>query len=228
MVRFYLSYLPEAIRLLFSGWSRWATAIGIALTLFSGINQPVGKLIADTYSGFSPLFALIPVGILVAYGLLHANYVRFQALRNRLDAVEQQAHFRAQDTRVGISNRDTLVGSIAEVVATAKALLISRRVLSRVGTISPYIVNTEEMQEEQQACDAFSTAKQSLDREKLVAGFPFREPVEDFTICILKQFEETRDFAPEDGAGLMDITLAAEDTVRRIDAIASGSELNAQ
>ena len=109
-------------------------------------------------------------------------------------------------------------------VAFLSQLLIRKREVNQSKEISPYAINTEVTIAEQKARSLYVKAMEVLHREKLVAGYAFREPISDFIVCILEQLEESSNLRPEDVSGVAHISLKAEETVHRIDGILSGQE----
>jgi len=89
---------------------------------------------------------------------------------------------------------------------------------------SPFLINTEVTQAQEEANAEYVAARAKLAQEKLVAGYAFREPISDFIVCVMEQFDKRSELSPQDMAGVIDINLKAEDTVRRIDAIVSGQD----
>jgi len=80
MIRFYISYISEAIKLLFAGWTIVFTVLGMSSAVAISINQTVVKNYMENVEGISPLYAFIPAGLVVLYGLLRANYNRFKKI----------------------------------------------------------------------------------------------------------------------------------------------------
>lgn len=217
MLRFYLSYIPEAFKLLFRGWNIYLVIIGTLATILLGVNKEIAQIIS-TYTGFSPFYAFVPVGTIVVWGLLRANYKRFDIVKAELDACQQ-----AVTNRPTLTNRDALVRAISELRNAADNLLIEKRKTYELHNEQPSHGGAERVDTEQRAEELYKRAHDTLIQEKLVAGYAFREPIGDFLVCIRRQLEETSKLSPEDIAGVIDINLSAEKVVRRIDAIVSGN-----
>lgn len=127
-----------------------------------------------------------------------------------------------------LPNRDALVRAIGEVASTAKTLLVRMREVHMWG-LAPLTESSrprayESAHARDSARVAYASARETLDREKLVAGYAFREPISDFVVCVMEQFDTRAELRPEDMSGLIDINMKAEETVKRIDAIICGQE----
>ena len=77
-----------------TGWLR--TVIVIVLTLLASFNRELGSRVAVVWGGFSSWFAVVPVGLLVLYELLKANYAAFQKAEENNAVLEARLQPRLQ------------------------------------------------------------------------------------------------------------------------------------
>ncbi len=89
MFRFYLQLskkVPAIVENSAGRWTLWVLTVLVSLVL---LVNPEWKQMLEA-EAFSRWFALIPIGIAVAYGLLRANYLRFRELYEALAQYERE------------------------------------------------------------------------------------------------------------------------------------------
>ena len=52
------------------------------------LNRPIASVVMNTVTGFSPLWALVPVGLFFLFGLMKANHEKFQEVEQERDELE--------------------------------------------------------------------------------------------------------------------------------------------
>jgi hypothetical protein len=86
VLRFYWKLLLRGPVLLWEASKGWVTFTGIA-AFYLALSPRLAKVGLSLFGSISPLWALLPVGLLFLYGLLKANYEQFQVVeedRNHL------------------------------------------------------------------------------------------------------------------------------------------------
>src|SRR5215469_2459892 len=91
MWRFYGSLVLRIPSLLYDASDRVVSAVGVVVFVATLLNREWGKLSTDGWDGVSPWWAALPVFLLLAYGMLRANYERFEDLERERQALGQQA-----------------------------------------------------------------------------------------------------------------------------------------
>lgn len=71
----------------------WVAVVIAALLFF---NQPLGKAISSTWSGISPLWGLVPMGIAALIGLTEGYYQHARDLEGRLDTAQKRLQGEAE------------------------------------------------------------------------------------------------------------------------------------
>jgi len=66
--RFYWNLLPKAMKMLLSATERVTAVVALVAALLALLNQTWSKWLG--WGGFSPAWVLLPIGLLVLYGLL--------------------------------------------------------------------------------------------------------------------------------------------------------------
>ena len=158
------------------------------------------------------ILGYIAAAITVGYTLL--RLVKWLIGRHRSKIPEPKS--------VQLPNRDALVRAIHDVASTAITFLIRTREFNQMKKETPYIIDTGITQAHEDANVAYLAAREKLAQETLVAGHIFQEPISDFTLSIIEQFDRRSELRPEDASGIIDINLKAKDTVKKIDAIVVG------
>ena len=175
------------------------------------------------------ILGMVIAGIILTFVLGVLAWFRWglAELWRRLRQKERD-ELRAKVGKVGLPNREALVAAIAEVQISAVELLIRTREMDqwRKGPVDwssrPSVAKA--IQAEKDARVAYNSALKALERERLVAGYAYREPIDDFVGCLAEQFKKHGQLKPSDSSGLIDIRLGAEEAVRKIDAIVSGQD----
>ena len=91
--RFYWSLVCRIPALIFSATARVGTLSVMVVFIIVVLNRQWARFVMQNWMGFSPWWALIPVGALFIWALLKANFEKFQAVQ---DEVERLNHDIAQ------------------------------------------------------------------------------------------------------------------------------------
>jgi|SRR5208282_1776645 len=84
MAKFYLRILWSACTEFWGATDKTIAASTVVLFLIGLFNQKLVERIMTTWNGVSPWWSLVPIGLLVVYRLLRANYEKFVVLENKL------------------------------------------------------------------------------------------------------------------------------------------------
>jgi hypothetical protein len=95
-IRYYWSLINQVPSIVLSRTERLQTAVGVAFFLLALLNRDLGKHVTKVWDGFSPWYAVVPIGVLVFYELLKSNYARFRRLEQALDGAEESEGVRRQ------------------------------------------------------------------------------------------------------------------------------------
>ena len=80
MWAFYRGILRSIPGLLFSATALWLKVIAVFLFFLSLANRPLADRMNLAWHGISPWWSILPIGVLLLWSLLVANYKRFQQL----------------------------------------------------------------------------------------------------------------------------------------------------
>jgi hypothetical protein len=88
---FYWSVLRTALsEELLSAKEKVAKALAMVFTILLAINKQIGEHAKATWKGISPWWAALPVGLLVLWSLLRANFERFEEERKAKEIAEER------------------------------------------------------------------------------------------------------------------------------------------
>jgi hypothetical protein len=102
MFRFYGKLLLRALAILWRSTERFLTVGTVVLTVTTYYNQALGDWLLQTWQGIPRWWALLPVGLLFAYGLLRANYETFQAVES--ERIRLQAGATTDEKRLALKD----------------------------------------------------------------------------------------------------------------------------
>lgn len=89
MAEFYRGVAVSAAREFWTATDNVLAAVAVLSFLLLLFNRNLGEKIMTAWNGLSPWWSLIPIGMLVIYRLLQANYQKFAALEDKLAKMEQ-------------------------------------------------------------------------------------------------------------------------------------------
>src|SRR5437867_3899899 len=83
MLAFYWALIRRIPGILFQATNNWlvtATIITFLIGVVISVNRIIGKRFMTSWQGISQWWALLPIGILLLYGIMKANYERVRQL----------------------------------------------------------------------------------------------------------------------------------------------------
>jgi hypothetical protein len=89
MAKFYRSVAISALREFWTATDNVLASVAVLSFFLILFNRTLGEKIMTAWNGLSPWWSLIPIGMLVIYRLLRANYQKFAALEERLAKIER-------------------------------------------------------------------------------------------------------------------------------------------
>ena len=90
MAEFYRGVAVSAAREFWTATDNVLAAVAVLSFLLLLFNRNLGEKIMTAWNGLSPWWSLIPIGMLVIYRLLQANYQKFAALEDKLSNSEKR------------------------------------------------------------------------------------------------------------------------------------------
>lgn len=88
MVRFYAQIVRGGFELFFQSTAKWRNilliVVCLVLSIASFVGDRSGKRMMEAWIGLQPWYGLIPLGLLLLYGLLRANYNEFRRITEQV------------------------------------------------------------------------------------------------------------------------------------------------
>jgi hypothetical protein len=89
MARFYRTVAVSAVGEFWTATDKVLSVVAVLSFLLLLLNRSLGEKVVTAWDGLSPWWSLIPIGMLVIYRLLRANYQKFAALEEKLANFER-------------------------------------------------------------------------------------------------------------------------------------------
>ncbi|MEO8291136.1 MAG: hypothetical protein ABI649_09115 [Gaiellaceae bacterium] len=137
MFRYYRALFFRVPRLLLDGYDKLFKVATLVIALIAALNQSWANRVSG-WSGFSPAWTLFPLGALLVYGLMRANYASFLEERSRADGSEEKLSL-FQDTQpeLGFTRIESERVGVEAYTKTPQG----RQLVQRVGTADFVRVN---------------------------------------------------------------------------------------
>ena len=87
--RFYGRLVWQMLSILWAAADHYLTVVGVASFFVILLNPEIAVLAESAWSGISRWWALVPLGVLFAYGLMKANYEAFQEVEGERDLLRR-------------------------------------------------------------------------------------------------------------------------------------------
>lgn len=180
----------------------YLTALGIFLLVLALFNKPLANSLSD-WEGVSPWWSLVPVGLLLLYGLIAATYNDLQEIEQERDetkAKKREAE-RERDLLRGerdarFRERDELRIAKGTIEQQYENLVVERNAL--IGELARAGNGGVQAQEKWRAQDALERyivkmQEQILNEDKPLASLPHSDPrramVRTWTLTLLKRLD---------------------------------------
>lgn len=202
MLAYSIKLLRRVPKLLWESTDSYLTALGIFLLALTLFNRPLADRLGD-WEGVSPWWSLVPVGLLLLYGLIAVTREDIEGVererdnaRNEKHAIEQERDALQAEKDTATRERDELRVAKGTIEQQHENLVVERNAL--MGELARSRNGDVQAQEKWRAQDALERyivkmQGQILDEDKPLASLPYDDPrramARTWTLEILRRLD---------------------------------------